>query len=177
VVLMPKRVLPPIDRLSEETQELFDILNKEQDLAVILVASSFLDACLGSILRRKLKRGAVSDNLLDVRGALGTYSSRADMCYTLGIIPKSLYQDLITIAEIRNEIAHHHLALSFASESIKSKCAKLSFVASLKKGTTDESLGMKRWMIGPRNQFVMTTAMLSQRLLLIGLGISNAELA
>ena len=170
---MPKRELPPIERLSKEAQELFDVLNKEQDLAMILVASSFLDACLGSILGRKLKRGSVSEKLLDVRGILGTYSSRADMCYALDLIPKPLYQDLITIAEIRNEIAHHHLALSFASQSIESKCAKLSYVASLKNENTDESLGMERWMTGPRNQFVMTTVMLSQRLLLIGLGIPN----
>jgi DNA-binding MltR family transcriptional regulator len=171
---MPKRVLPPIERLSEETQALFNVLNDEPDLAVILVATSFLDACLGSILERKLIRSSVTEKLLDPRsGALGTYSSRANVCYALGLINKALYQDLMIIGEIRNEIAHYHLALNFEAEPVRSKCAKLAYVASLKNGNTDEPLVLDSWMKSPRDQFVMTTVMLNQRLLLIGLGITT----
>ncbi|MCG8343664.1 MAG: MltR family transcriptional regulator [Chlorobiales bacterium] len=169
---MHKRQLPPIERLSKETQHLFNVLNEEKDLSVILVASSFLDACLGSILKRKLKRSSISEKLLDSSGVL---SARADLSYTLNLISKPLYQDLIKIAEIRNEIAHHHLALSFETESIMSKCSQLSYVSSLKNGNTGDSLDMEQWMIEPRNQFVMTTVMISQRLLLIGLGVRNGE--
>jgi len=172
---MPKRQLPPIESLSKETRHLFNVLNEEKDLAVMLVASSFIDACLGSILKRRLKQSSVSEKLLDSSGMLGTYSARADLSYALSLISKPLYQDLIKIAEIRNEIAHHHLALSFETESIMSKCSQLSYVSSLKNGNTGDSLGMEKWMIGPRNQFVMTTVMISQRLLLIGLGIRNDE--
>lgn len=44
-----KSIIPP-EQLSEETRALFDLLARETDVAVILIATSFLDACLKSIL-------------------------------------------------------------------------------------------------------------------------------
>lgn len=173
---MLQRKVPPIEQLSGESQELFNVLNNETDLAVILVAASFLDICLASILNRKLIDSTVSKKLLGTgSGALGNYSSRADICYALGLIHKPLYKDLVKIAEIRNEIAHYHLVLSFKAESIQKLCSEFSYVASLKNGNTDEPLGIFERMVGPRNQFVLTAVMISQRLLLIGLGLKHEQ--
>ena len=87
----------------------------------MLIAASFLDACLGSILKNKLIDSCVSKELLGSRGILGSFSSRTDVCYALGLFHKLLYKDLRKIAEIRNEFAHYHLELSFESEEIEKK--------------------------------------------------------
>lgn len=169
---MPKRELLPIEQLSSESRKLYDLVNSETDLAVIVVSASFLDACLGSIINKKLIESSVSMKLLNPQGgAIGSYSARADFCYALGLIEKTLYQDLIKIAEIRNEIAHYHLALSFDSEPIQKMCGDLSYLRSLKNGNTETPLGVWELLVRARDQFVVTAVMISNRLLITGLGI------
>jgi DNA-binding MltR family transcriptional regulator len=171
---MAKQLIPQIEQLSAESQEFFRVLNKADDLAVILVATSFLDLSLASILKRKLLDNSATDRLLDARaGALGSFVVRADACYALGLLGKPIYRDLLKIAEIRNMIAHHHLALSFKAEGIAKLCGELSYVSSLKNGSSGEPLLSAKWMNTPRNQFVLTAVMISQRLLLIGLGVKR----
>ena len=171
---MAKQLIPQIEQLSAESQELFEVLNKSDDLSVILVATSFLDLSLASILKRKLLDNSGTNRLLDARGgALGSFVVRADACYALGLLGKPIYRDLLKIAEIRNMIAHHHLALSFKAEGIANLCRELSYVGSLKNGSSGEPLLSAKLMNTPRNQFVLTAVMISQRLLLIGLGIKS----
>ncbi len=172
---MPKRTIIPIEHLSMEIQKLHDVLNSEKDLSAILVATSYIEASLGAILERKLIRSTVSEKMLDVRGGvLGTFSARADMCYTLGIINKPLYKDLITIANIRNEVAHHYLELDFNHPKIRELCDELAYVKTLRDGATNKPLIVVKWMVGAKNKFKISVTMISQRLLLIGLGIHSA---
>jgi DNA-binding MltR family transcriptional regulator len=155
---------------------LLDVLNNENDLSVILVGTSFLDASLSSILERKFICSKVASKVLDSRkGALGSFAARADICYLLGVIGKALYGDLLKIGEIRNEIAHHHLSLSFNKEILKKKCNELSYVQSLKQGNSNELLGLSQYMVSARNQFVLSVVMISQRLLLIGLELKRDD--
>jgi hypothetical protein len=170
---LAKRKIIPIEHLSEDIKKLFDVMRNESDLPLILVAASYLDACLASILKRKLKESSVTNKLLEVNGPLGSFSTRSDLCYSLGLIPKKLYQDLQIIAQMRNETAHHHLELNFGDNKVSDLCSKLSYVASLKNGNTEEPLASPEWLEGPRNTFTISTALISQRLLLIGLSIRD----
>ena len=173
---MTKRTIIPVENLSKDVQKLFDVMNSEGDLATILVATSYIDATLGSILKRKLIKSSVSKKLLNTQGgAIGTFSTRADMCYVLELIKKPLYQDLITISKIRNEVAHHHLELDFKNKELESLCNKLSYVTTLKDGNSDNPLIKEEWLDGARNQFTISVMLISQRLLLIGLGLTPNE--
>src|SRR5690606_26294472 len=108
------------EALSAESQKLMDVLNDGGDVAAILVASGFIDACLGSILERQLISSSISERLLDPRGgALGNYAARADLCYALGLLSKPLFKDIQKIGEIRNVLAHSHLALFFNSPEVQ----------------------------------------------------------
>ena len=172
---MPTRKIPSLEQLTKDSQELFEVLNCEKDLPVILVASSFLDACLGAILACKFIKSTVTESLLNPRdGMLGNYSVRADVCYSLGLLPKRLYQDLLKINEIRNAVAHHHHAMSFEEESIQKLCSELGYAASLKDGGTDALPGFISRIKGARRQFVVATVMISQRLLQIGVALKPA---
>ena len=177
---MAHKRIPQIEQLSSELQELFNVLNDGQDLSVILIGTSFLDTSLSSILERKIRKGKVSKKMLESgRGMLGTFASRADACYVLGLIEKPIYKDLLTIGEIRNKIAHHHLALDFDDENIKNLCSKLSYMGSAESFKSFDSdpenqpLWLADLMVGARNQFILSVVMISQRLLLIGLGIKR----
>src|SRR3989338_1829311 len=98
---MPKRIILPVENLSEDTSKFFDVLNESNDLAVVLVAASYIDASLAALLYRFFIESSVSDKLLDVQGgALGSFTSRCDAASALALITKPMSQDLIKIAEI-----------------------------------------------------------------------------
>jgi len=169
---MPKRSILPVEDLSDDGQKFLDILNEEADLAVVIIGTSYLDACLGALLHRFFVEGSTADRLLDVQGgALGSFQARADACYVLGIINKPLYQDLVTISKIRNQFAHHHLALNFDLPAVAELCTDFRYVGSLRQGNMNKPLDLTNWMTSARNQFILTAVMISQRLLLTGLSL------
>ena len=171
---MAKRRIIRIEDLSEDGQKLFDVLNEGADLAVVLIATSYLDASLGSILHRFFLESEVSDQILAVRGgALGTFAVRADLCYVLGIISRQFYQDLRLIGSIRNEFAHHHLALTFDTPSVRELCNQFVYIESLRDSRTKKPILPEELLVGARNRFVLTVTIISQRLLLTGLGIKR----
>ncbi|MER9074261.1 hypothetical protein NKH80_15800 [Mesorhizobium sp. M0904] len=97
-------------------------------MAVILIATSFLDACLKSILGNHFLEGSTSERMLGHTGILGALSARGDLCYVLGLIPRVGTTTYGKFAEIRNTVAHHHLQLSFDDEDIAKQCNELSTI-------------------------------------------------
>lgn len=167
---MPKRPIIPAETLSADSQKLMDVLNDGGDIAAILVATGFIDACLGSILESKLRQGKTSEKLLDPRGgALGNYAARADLCYVLGFVDEAMFQDIKKISEIRNLLAHSHMALDFNSPEIQKLCKELSYVRTLKNGDLDEPISLPGLLDCPRSQFVITSVFISQRLIIKGI--------
>lgn len=173
---MPKRELPKIEGLTKDIQQLFGVLNSESDLAAVLVASGYLDACLGALLESFLRESSISSKLLDARsGALGSFAARADTCYCLGLIPKAVYQDLVVVAEIRNEFAHHHLALNFKTETVIAGCEKLKHAASLRIADGSQLAFEGLVLQNVRNRFVITVVLLAQHLLNLGRSVQRVS--
>ena len=174
---MAKRLPVPIEGLSKDSDAFYDVLNDEPDLSAVLVATSYIDACLGALLEGFLLKSSVSTKLLDGKaGLLGSFSSRSDACYCLGLISKPLYQDLLVIAEIRNQFAHHHLALSFAVPEVARQCKKLSYVSDVWIETPPSEPPMDtKHLFEPRNRFVISVVLISQRLLLKGLEVKHVQ--
>jgi DNA-binding MltR family transcriptional regulator len=171
---MAKRLILPVENLSEDSRKFLDVLNKSSDLGVVLVATSYLDAAVGALLHKFLIESRVSDKLLDVRGGpLGTFTARSDAAYALALIDKPLYQDLTKIAEIRNAFAHHHLELDFRDSAVASLCSQLKYAEPLFDKAPDLEQVMKQVMTQMRDRFVITVVVISQRLLGNGLGIKR----
>lgn len=174
---MAKR--PPVstEGLSKDSQAFLDVLNGESDLSAVLVATSYISACLGTLLNGFLLKSSVSTELLDGKaGLLGSFNSRSNACYCLGLINKLLYQDLLVIAEIRNEFAHHHLALSFAVPEVALLCEKLSYAAGLRNENFDKPLIDTKPLSRPRNRFVISVVLISQQLLFEGQVVKHVQL-
>jgi DNA-binding MltR family transcriptional regulator len=173
---MTKRTIIAVERLSSDSKSLYNLLNRESGLSVVLVGVGFLDACLASLLERFFLKTSVAAKLLDgTKGALGSFASRSDTCYCLGLIEKSLYQDLFILAEIRNLYAHHHLALNFAVTEVAQKCTELMYIARLKNGDAEEPLLAQKYFAHPRNRFVLSVVMISSRLMLTALGAKRVK--
>ena len=174
---MSKRTILPAEALSADAQKLYHVLNNEPDFSVIVVSCSYVDACLGSILAMHLLESSISTKLLDVRGgALGSLAARSDACYSLGLISKRIYQDLVVLGELRNQVAHHHHMLDFSVVAVAESCQSLKFAETLERWDMDngELMFEPAQLAEPRVRFVMTVVLLSQRLLLIALGTTRA---
>jgi len=163
---MPKRPIPQLEGLTEDSQRLAEALSTEEpDLSVVLIGSSYLDACLGALLKQFLRDGSITEKLLDSRsGALGSFTARSDLCYCLKLISKEIYQDLITIAEIRNELAHNYLSLSFSTDSVSDRCARLKYFSSLRVVQPLRD-GVDQFLKVSRTRFVLSVIFLSQDIL------------
>ena len=115
-----------LDKLFFDREKLIEVLNKESDIGCILVASSFLDKCLTMLLKNTfIKNSNTVSNLFKLDGLLNNYSSKAKLCYSLSLIDKRKYNDLIKIAEIRNLPAHSHILIDFSDTTIQNHCNEL----------------------------------------------------
>jgi hypothetical protein len=125
-----------IDSLPDEVQALFrehvefkNLLTSESDRGAALFASSYIDFLLEKILRVKMIGNKKHlDSLFTFNGALGTFSSRISICYSIGIIPKDYYEEINTIRKIRNIFGHSPDKLDFESEKIATLIQNLKFL-------------------------------------------------
>ncbi|MGE6397047.1 MltR family transcriptional regulator [Chryseobacterium scophthalmum] len=124
------------DNLPEEFQnqikeyiEFKYLLTTESDRGAVLFASSYIDFLLEKILRVKMIGNKKHlDSLFDFNGALGTFSSRIAICYSMGIFPKEYYDEINTIRKIRNIFGHSPEKLDFESEKISKIVQNLKFL-------------------------------------------------
>jgi DNA-binding MltR family transcriptional regulator len=172
---MKRSPLPP-ESLSADSEHLHALLNEGTDTSVIVVAVSYIDACLASLLAKHLLQSSVTERLLDSRsGVIGSFVARSDLAYTLALVDKAMYQDLLVLAELRNETAHHHFELSFTSAEIVNHCEKLKYAASLKDSSSGTSLFEESWLLASRDRFILTAIMIVNRLLLTALGTTHVK--
>jgi DNA-binding MltR family transcriptional regulator len=177
-----KRKPLPLPELSADIRKLFEVLNEEADLAAVLIAGSYLDECLASMLHRFLVPSRTAESLLSpTTGALGSFSVRVDLSYALGLINRFAFKDLKTLGEIRNVFAHSHLTLDFSSPAIQKLTSSLTYLAALDKemNLNNASVGGPANLAGiatsPRDRFTMTVVTLASHLLLLGLGIEPRQ--
>jgi len=109
--------------MESEVNRLFgflDKLRKESDRGAVLISAAILDEQLKDILKAFLTNSKSSNELLESSNApLGTFSSRINSCYSLGLIQKNEFEELNTIRKIRNEFAHKWNDADFTTPKIK----------------------------------------------------------
>jgi mannitol operon repressor len=91
----------------------------------VLISTGYLEQMLKEILVAFLMKEKVVDELFEGGNApLGTFSARAKLAFTLGLISEHEFHDIDLIRRIRNEFAHDMKA-SFLNDGVKSRCGKL----------------------------------------------------
>ncbi|MCX6177777.1 MAG: hypothetical protein NT163_00080 [Chlorobiales bacterium] len=101
---------------------------KETDRASVILTGSIADELLRTLLSARLiPVTSSSDELFDgANAALGTFSSRIEMSYRIGLISVKFARDLHLIRKIRNEFAHNIHGCSFEDARVKSRVTELS---------------------------------------------------
>jgi len=103
-------------------------LNAETDRGCVLMSAAFLDNWLGNLLSSFfVDDERIVGDFLSPNGPLGTFSSRIDLAYLLGLISKKAHRDLHLIRKIRNDFGHKAEPLSFETDYIKSRTLQLYF--------------------------------------------------
>jgi DNA-binding MltR family transcriptional regulator len=109
-------------------QNLRKLLEKESDRGCCLLAVSFLDNELKLLLEEKLIGDAkFKNNLFDVNGPLGNFSSKINLSFSIGVICNELKNDINVIRKIRNEFGHNYTYINFDSAKIKSQILALTY--------------------------------------------------
>lgn len=108
-----------------EFHALFNERGETDERAIAVVGAAFLD----SLLERMLVNYLVDDQkecqrLLGPEQAMGTFSSRVTATYCLGLICKTVRDDLRIVGKIRNLFAHE-IQASFGNEPIRGWCSSL----------------------------------------------------
>lgn len=90
---------------SYRIEDLFPAMDKESDLGLLITGAVVIEHALRDVLESALSS---TDELriFDEFHPLGSYRARLDMCLALGLIDKTLWNDLKTIGEMRNDAAH-----------------------------------------------------------------------
>lgn len=101
-------------------------LTSESDRGCALMAASYLDGELEKLLRDYLVPDTqVANSLFRSDGALGSFGSRIDLAYLLGLIGVSARRDLHLIRKMRNEFGHIAKPISFDDEAMVNRCREL----------------------------------------------------
>jgi DNA-binding MltR family transcriptional regulator len=97
-------------------------LVEESDRGCVLVGAAILERRLEDIFRHVFDRNGIAkklqDALFDANGPLGTFSSKAKLAYSLGLIPKNTYEDLDAVRRIRNDFAHSVDSVDFIGNKV-----------------------------------------------------------
>ena len=123
-------LLPEEANLSMRAVHKFrESLTPETDRGCALMAAAFLDERIMDLIKANLVSDArLAQKAFDASGPLGSFSSRIDMAYLMGLIPKNALRDLHLLRKIRNDFAHVSDKLTFETPLISDRCGALFFI-------------------------------------------------
>lgn len=101
-------------------------LKGETDRSAALFASSFLHHEMQQLLLAYLVDDKSSAKLFDGYHPLSTFSGLIDVAFGLGLMTRSMREDLTFIRKIRNHFAHHHGQVTFDDAPVTDWCRELT---------------------------------------------------
>lgn len=109
--------------------EAFMELFSSSDRAVAIVGGAMVEQWLQEALVAQMHRdGQMTKLLFRTNGALGSFATKIDLGFLVGIYGAEARRDLVTIKDIRNKFAHRFTISSFDTPPIKDLCMNLALV-------------------------------------------------
>ena len=128
----------------------------ETDRGAALVGAAVIDDRLAETLRAFMVSNNAASALLDGGTApLGTFSSRIDATYALGLISAHEHSECHIIRRIRNEFAHRKHGVTFMDQKIRGLCDTLQ---------SDLPGGREKFKDMPRQIFINAVVLISMGL-------------
>lgn len=112
-----------VNLLPIKLQRYMEMMTSESDRGSVLVCAAILDDTLGEMIQAKLVPSPKNnDELLSSAFApLGSFSSKIEMSYRLGLIRRDVYKSLTLLRKIRNDFAHASVKNGFDEQSTQQK--------------------------------------------------------
>lgn len=112
----------------EQVNQLIKLLHELDERGLVLSLAAFAEESLGELISTFMRPVDSTKRLLDGFNApLGTFSSRIQAAYALGLISKEQYCDLEHLRKIRNEFSHSWKPLSFRDSKIENHIKGISY--------------------------------------------------
>lgn len=138
--------------LMDASLEYFSVrkeLITESNRGCALLATSQLEIALEKLLRKKIVGNKKhKDSLFNLNGSLGTFSSKVQISYSIGLISKIEKDDLNLIRKIRNEFGHSYRIIDFEDEKIKLFCDKIQLYRPSNKTNRSKFLSSVSFILG-----------------------------
>ena len=98
----------------------------ESDRAAAVLGAAWLDAKLEGLLENFFVNDSKTVTpLFEPTGPLGTFAARSRLAYSLGLISRRSFDDLVLIRGIRNRFAHELHGVQFSDRDIVDACERL----------------------------------------------------
>jgi mannitol operon repressor len=111
---------------AEDLAKFVEELKRESDRGLALVAAALIDDKLAETLRHFFCEGPSAGKMIDDTNApLGTFSARAETCFSLGLIDEFEYGEIALVRKVRNEFAHAKHGMSFQTPRVQGLCSSL----------------------------------------------------
>lgn len=126
----------------------------ESDRASVILAAAMLDAALEAVLKAFLMPTSAADDSLFEGGnaPLGTFSSRIELCYRLGLLDACHARNFHLVRKLRNDFAHNITGCTFADSSVIGRLAELRRSTGLPEKAKDIR---DAFVDGPKGDFQM----------------------
>lgn len=119
---LPDHIATPVRAVTDFRKT----LNQESDRGCALMAAAYLDERLADLLKSYfVDNNKIINKMFDFNGPFGTFSSRIDSAYALGLLPENVRKDIHLVRKIRNDFAHVSKPITFNDEPIASRCNEL----------------------------------------------------
>lgn len=116
----------------QEFQDFRTSLLSESDRGSVLMAAAFIEDKITQLLETyMINDTTIQKKIFGGNGALATFSSKIDISFLLGLIPKNIYNDLGVLRKLRNDFAHNAKSITFQTDYIKDRCNVLQVVSNV----------------------------------------------
>jgi len=113
----------------EEFTDFRNALMYESDRGCVLMSAAFIEDKITQLLKTYMIQDLKKQkDIFEGNGALGTFSSKIDIAFLLGLIPKNILNDLHILRRIRNDFAHNAKPITFTTDYVKDRCNALQVV-------------------------------------------------
>ena len=109
--------------------EILKELEKGTDRAKVIVGATIIETQLEKLLEKVLvQNNKLQKEAFDFNGFLGTFSSKINACFLLGLISKKLYNDIQRLRKLRNQFAHDLLDCSLENKEVRAEVHKFKML-------------------------------------------------
>lgn len=115
----------PFSDYASEVKEFRISLADEGDRASALMAAAYLEECLAKLITAfMVDDKKIASQIMSHNGSMGTFSSKIDVAFMIGLISISVHRDMHILRKIRNDFAHIAKPMSFSDHKISSRCSE-----------------------------------------------------